>query len=63
MLDGLQEDTAYSYRVGSEGAWSATYTFKTQKFDGAFDFLFYGDPQIGSSGDTCPRTAPAGTTR
>jgi hypothetical protein len=52
ILDGLQENTAYSYRVGAEGGWSATYTFKTQKFSGAFDFLFFGDPQIGSSGDT-----------
>ena len=52
VLDGLQENTAYSYRVGTEGGWSATYTFKTQKFDGDFDFLFFGDPQIGSSGDT-----------
>ena len=42
---------AYSYRVGAEGGWSSTYTFKTQKFDGNFDFLFYGDPQIGSSGN------------
>jgi hypothetical protein len=52
VLSGLQEDTAYSYRVGADGGWSPTYTFKTQKFNGAFDFLFYGDPQIGSSGDT-----------
>jgi len=52
IVDGLQENTAYSYRVGADGAWSATYAFKTQKFDGSFDFLFFGDPQIGSSGDT-----------
>jgi hypothetical protein len=51
ILDGLQENTAYSYRVGAEGGWSATYTFKTQKFDGPFNFLFFGDPQIGSSGN------------
>jgi hypothetical protein len=50
-IDGLQEDTAYSYRVGSDGTWSPTYSFKTQKFAGNFDFLFFGDPQIGSSGD------------
>ena len=50
-VDGLHENISYSYRVGAEGAWSATYEFKTQKFDGAFDFLFFGDPQIGSSGD------------
>ena len=51
IIDGLQEDTAYSYRVGTAGAWSGTYAFKTQKFSGAFDFLFFGDPQIGSSGN------------
>jgi hypothetical protein len=50
-LSGLKENTAYSYRVGAEGAWSPTYAFKTQDFDGNFDFLFFGDPQIGSSGD------------
>jgi hypothetical protein len=50
-VDGLQEDTAYSYRVGSDGAWSPTSAFKTHKFAGNFDFLFFGDPQIGSSGD------------
>ena len=47
----LKEHTAYSYRVGAEGAWSPTYSFKTQDFEGDFDFLFFGDPQIGSSGN------------
>src|SRR5262249_40824976 len=51
VLDGPPEKTQYSYRVGAAGAWSATYSFKTQKFDGDFDFMFFGDPQIGSSGD------------
>ncbi len=51
ILDGLQENTAYSYRVGATGAWSSTYAFKTRSFAGDFDFLFFGDPQIGSSGD------------
>jgi hypothetical protein len=50
-IDGLREDTAYSYRVGAEGGWSPTYSFKTQDFEGDFDFLFFGDPQIGSSGN------------
>ncbi|HWH26631.1 MAG TPA: metallophosphoesterase family protein [Pseudolysinimonas sp.] len=50
-LSGLTENTAYSYRVGSEGNWSPTYAFATQSFDGAFDFLFFGDPQIGASGN------------
>ncbi|MFJ5643865.1 fibronectin type III domain-containing protein [Streptomyces sp. NPDC093223] len=51
-VTGLKEHTAYSYRVGSEGNWSTTYAFKTQDFEGDYDFLFYGDPQIGSSGNT-----------
>jgi hypothetical protein len=50
-IDGLQEDTTYSYRAGVEGAWSPTYSFKTQDFEGDFDFLFFGDPQIGASGN------------
>jgi hypothetical protein len=50
-LDGLKENTQYSYRVGSADGWSATYSFKTQSFSGDFDFLFFGDPQIGSSGN------------
>ncbi|WP_046506035.1 purple acid phosphatase family protein [Streptomyces odonnellii] len=50
-ITGLKEDTQYSYRVGSEGNWSTAYSFKTQDFEGDYDFLFYGDPQIGSSGD------------
>jgi len=50
-LDKLKQNTAYSYRVGGDGAWSATSEFKTRKFDGNFDFLFFGDPQIGSSGN------------
>ena len=50
VLGDLKENTAYSYRVGGDGAWSATYEFKTRWFKGNFDFLFFGDPQIGSSG-------------
>ncbi|MET9222077.1 MULTISPECIES: metallophosphoesterase family protein [unclassified Streptomyces] len=50
-ITGLKENTAYSYRVGSVGNWSQTYAFKTQDFEGDYDFLFYGDPQIGSSGN------------
>ncbi|MCU1677833.1 MAG: metallophosphoesterase family protein [Frankiales bacterium] len=50
-IDGLREDTAYSYRVGADGAWSPTYAFTTQDFEGDYDFLFFGDPQIGSSGN------------
>jgi len=51
ILDDLTEKTEYSYRVGGDGAWSATYQFNTGKVKDNFDFLFFGDPQIGSSGD------------
>lgn len=50
-LADLEPETAYSYRVGSDGHWSATYSFTTGAESGDFDFLFFGDPQIGSSGD------------
>lgn len=50
-LDGLRENTKYSYRVGNDDSWSSTYSFKTQDFEGDFDFLFFGDPQIGASGN------------
>jgi hypothetical protein len=50
-ISGLQENTEYSYRVGKEGSWSETYAFRTQDFSGAFEFLFFGDPQIGASGN------------
>ncbi|MEQ6897151.1 metallophosphoesterase family protein [Microbacterium sp. KR10-403] len=50
-VTNLSENTAYSYRVGSAGAWSPSYSFATQSFEGDFDFLFFGDPQIGASGN------------
>jgi hypothetical protein len=56
-VTGLKENTAYVYRVGSEGNWSATSTFRTQDFEGDFDFLFFGDPQLGSSGNLAGDTA------
>ncbi|WP_172836145.1 purple acid phosphatase family protein [Microlunatus soli] len=52
-LDGLKPNTGYSYKVGSSDAWSPTYTFTTGNSGNGrpFSFLFFGDPQIGSSGD------------
>lgn len=50
-ISSLTDDTSYSYRVGADGNWSPTYSFKTQDFTGDYDFLFFGDPQIGSSGN------------
>lgn len=51
VIADLDENVEYSYRVGGDGGWSDASAFKTRKFDGNFDFLFYGDPQIGSSGN------------
>lgn len=51
-LTGLRPDTAYVYRVGTDGNWSAVNHFTTPDFAGGFQFLLMGDPQIGASGDT-----------
>lgn len=52
-LTGLKPNTKYYYRiVASDAAKSAYYSFKTGAFgNGDYQFLFFGDPQIGSSGD------------
>jgi hypothetical protein len=50
-IAGLQEKTAYVYRVGSDAGWSKTYDFSTRSFSGDYNFLLFGDPQIGASGD------------
>ena len=51
-IKNLQPNTTYSYHVGAADgtSWSPTYTFSTKSFTGDFDFLFFGDPQVGSSG-------------
>ncbi|QAY62737.1 metallophosphoesterase family protein [Xylanimonas allomyrinae] len=56
-ITGLKANTQYAYRVGAEGSWSDVYTFRTQEFSGDFDFLFFGDPQIGSSGNVASDAA------
>jgi len=51
-ITGLKPTTEYAYRVGSaEGGWSEPATFTTGDFDDSYDFLYVGDPQIGSSGN------------
>ena len=49
-ITGLEEKQLYSYRFGDgHRAWSESYTFRTQATeDGDFNFLFFGDPQIGA---------------
>ena len=53
-LTRLKANTTYYYRVAQKGTTvhSSGYSFKTGAFgNGNFQFLFFGDPQIGSSGD------------
>ncbi|WP_127792617.1 fibronectin type III domain-containing protein [Agromyces sp. LHK192] len=47
-VDGLTAATAYEYRVGLEGAWGAWTEFTTEDpTDTDFQFVYYGDAQIG----------------
>jgi hypothetical protein len=50
-VTGLASNTDYVYRVGGTNGWSDTYRFSTQAADDKTDFLFFGDPQLGSSGN------------
>ncbi|WP_205855667.1 fibronectin type III domain-containing protein, partial [Phytoactinopolyspora endophytica] len=48
LLDGLDEDTAYEYRVASGDSWSDWYAFTTASTDAdPFTFLYFGDAQEG----------------
>ena len=50
-ITDLEASSEYVYRLGDgNGKWTETYSFKTQETD-SFNFLFMGDPQIGSSGN------------
>ena len=50
-ITDIEGSSEYVYRLGDgNGKWSETYSFKTQKTD-SYNFLFTGDPQIGSSGN------------
>ncbi len=46
-ISGLNPDTAYVYRVGTEGAWSAPRSFTTAGDKEKFSFLYLGDVQAG----------------
>ena len=48
-ITNLKPDTEYVYRLVNGEMVSQVYTFETDP-NGAFSFLFVGDPQIGSSG-------------
>ena len=49
-ITGLEGSSTYVYRLGDgNGQWTETYSFNTQETD-SYNFLFMGDPQIGSGG-------------
>lgn len=50
-LEGLKENTKYAYRVVNEDKVSEIYYLTTKDFDGSFNFILAGDPQIGASGN------------
>lgn len=48
LLEGLEEDTEYAYRVGDGKDWSPWYTFRTAKKGfREFTMVYLGDPQWG----------------
>ena len=56
-ITGIEGSSEYVYRLGDgNGKWSEIYSFKTQA-TGSYNFLFTGDPQIGSSGNIPNDTA------
>lgn len=56
-LNDLQPETSYTYQVGSDKfGWSKPQTFNTGTAGDEWNFLFYGDPQLGSSGDLAADT-------
>ena len=55
-LSQLEENTKYAYRLINEDKVSETYTFQTKDFDGSYNFVLAGDPQIGASGNATSDT-------
>ncbi|MEG0548093.1 MAG: FN3 domain-containing metallophosphoesterase family protein [Coprobacillus sp.] len=55
-LTGLEENTKYVYRVVNGETQGELHYFTTKDFDGTYNFLLAGDPQIGSSGNASTDT-------
>ena len=55
-LANLEENTKYVYRVVNGDQVSEIYDFTTKDFDGSYNFIFAGDPQIGASGSASKDT-------
>lgn len=61
-LTNLQENTKYVYRIVNGNKVSEIYDFTTKDFDGSYNFVFAGDPQIGASGNAESDTTGWGKT-
>ena len=55
-LANLEENTKYVYRVVNGDQVSKIYDFTTKDFDGSYNFIFAGDPQIEASGSASKDT-------
>ena len=55
-LANLEENTKYVYRVVNGDQVSKIYDFTTKDFDGSYNFIFAGDPQIGACGSASKDT-------
>ncbi|MCD7950013.1 MAG: metallophosphoesterase [Erysipelotrichaceae bacterium] len=47
-ISDLEENTKYAYRLINEDTVSQIYSFETDDFDGSYNFILAGDPQIGA---------------
>ena len=61
-LTNLEENTKYVYRIVNGDKVSQVYDFTTKDFDGSFNFVLAGDPQIGASGNASNDTIGWGKT-
>lgn len=54
-VDNLKSNTLYYYSYTKDGQWTAPTEYRTQDAQsGKFSFMFFGDPQIGSSSGNTP---------
>ncbi len=56
-MGNLEENTKYVYRVVNGDTISQIYDFTTKDFDGSYNFILAGDPQIGASGNAANDTS------
>ena len=61
-MTNLEENTKYVYRIVNGDKVSQAYDFTTKDFDGSYNFILAGDPQIGASGNAASDTEGWGKT-